>query len=119
MKEKLIGISELIQRLKTDLLSATFSEDPKLFSIDEVTLELNFVISGNIDSGFNFGVVTLGSDIHEDRIQKITIKMTPLVSKEQLIENLNSLPNKAQATAQSSNEAILRGSHTTTRGGKV
>jgi len=89
-ESKTLGLRELINRIKQDLLSEQLQSEPALFSIDEVTLELNFTITGDIDSGFDLGVVSLGSQVSEERIQKVTIKMTPLISREQLVKNLNS-----------------------------
>ena len=97
MKSSNIGISDLIQELKKDLLS-NIDNTPDLFSIDEVTLEISFTVSGDIHSGLNFGVVTLGSDISEDRVQKISVKMSPLFSKDQLVEKENK-PDTVQTNA--------------------
>lgn len=101
-----LGINELISRIKSDLLAEQNQTQPDLFSIDEVTIELNFVVNGNIDSGFDIGVVTLGSQVSEERIQKITIKLTPLVTKDQLIERINSEPEKSQEIAEASGHLI-------------
>lgn len=104
-----LGISDLIQRIKEDLLSEQGEEKTKLFSLDEITLELNFLVSGDIASGFNLGIVTLGSDVSEERVQKIKIKMSPLVSKTQLLEKIN---NNEIATAEiidASEDALIKG----------
>jgi hypothetical protein len=96
MASKTLGISEFITRIKKDLLADQVQqEESALFSIDEVTIEINLVITGDIDSGFNFGVVTLGSKVSEERVQKVIIKMTPLVTKEQLINSNNKNPEIA------------------------
>ena len=87
-KSKTLGLRELINRVKQDLLSEQLQDDPAIFSIDEVLLELNFSISGDIESGFDLGIVTLGSEINEQRVQKITLKMTPLIQREQLLKKL-------------------------------
>jgi hypothetical protein len=104
-----IGLTELIRRIKKDLLADNNQNEPDLFSIDEVTLEVNFVINGDIDSGFNFGIVSLGSQISEERVQKVTIKMTPLVSKSQLLDKINSNVQKSQKTIKASSEYLIRG----------
>jgi hypothetical protein len=107
--KKTIGISDLIARLKTELLSKQNTDEPNLFSIDEITVEVNFVIDGNIESGFNLGVVTLGSEVSEERVQKITVKMSPIVSKQQLIEKINRQPEEASKVLEASSRAVLRG----------
>jgi hypothetical protein len=107
---KTIGLSDLIDRVKMELLSEKRIDQPKLFSIDELTIEVNFVVNGDLESGFNLGVVTLESQVSEERVQKVTIKMTPLMSKQQLINNtFNGDQEKAKQTVQASSKAILRG----------
>ena len=107
IKNKL-GISDLIQKVKQDLLSEQSKTDPELFSIDEIVLEINFTISGDIDGGFNLGVVTLGSQVSEERVQKVTIKLTPIVSKSQMIEELNKSSNGAKETLKVSASSLMR-----------
>jgi len=114
---KSLGLVELIEQMKQDLLNVPPSSEPELFFIDEVTLEVNFTVSGDIESGFNFGVVTLGSDVSEERVQKVTIKMTPLVSKNQLIEKINQDSQKAQTIIATSAESLTRGGETTANRG--
>jgi len=110
--KKSLGISELIQRIKQDLLNAQPPNEPDLFSVDEITLEVNFTVTGDIDSGFDLGVVTLGSNVSEERVQKVTVKMTPLVSKQQLIDTVNQDPHKAKMTIIASTESLTRGGET-------
>jgi hypothetical protein len=107
--KKSLGLTELIQRIRQDLLMKQAQNEPDLFSIDEVTLEINFTISGDIEGGFDLGVVTLGTDVSEERVQKVVIKMTPLVSKQQLISALNQNPEMAQATLDISSRKLFRG----------
>lgn len=82
MSQKKLGINELIERVKEELLIEQDKKKPKLFRITEITLEINFAISGDINSGFDLGVVTLGSEVSEERIQKVTIKLDPINSEE-------------------------------------
>jgi hypothetical protein len=103
-----IGLGNMIERLKKDLLLEQPKAEPDIFSIDEVTIELNFVIDGSIESGFNLGVVTLGSQVSEERMQKITIKMTPIVSKQQLVDELNSNTQKSKDVLATSIKTVFR-----------
>jgi hypothetical protein len=82
--KEMLGLRELIDKIRQDLITPTSQDGPALFSIDEVTLQVNFVITGDIESGFNIGVVSLGSQVNEERTQTVTIKMTPLISKDDL-----------------------------------
>jgi hypothetical protein len=109
-KKYSLGINDLIQRVKHELLQIDTSNETDIFSIDEILLELNFAVSGDLESGFNIGVVTLGSNISEERVQKVTIKMTPLVTKEQIIDTINQKPNESQSIIDTSARAFTRGS---------
>ena len=88
IKSKELGLSELISRIKQDLMSDIAHDRDKttVFSIDELTLEVNFVITGDVESGFDIGVVSLGSQVSEERIQKVTIKMTPLLTSVSFVQ---------------------------------
>ena len=116
-QKKTLGIIELMQHIRQELMSYKSPSDSDIFSIDEVTLELNFTVSGDIESGFDFGVITLGSNVSEEHVQKITIKMTPLVSKQQIIDRINQDSQKAQTTVSTSTFALTRDGRTS-KGGK-
>ncbi|NMB86764.1 MAG: hypothetical protein GYA17_00295 [Chloroflexi bacterium] len=99
-----IGISNLIELVKKDLIDESHRSPQKLFTIDEITLEISFVVQGNINSGFNLGVVTLGSEVKEERIHKVVVKMTPIVDKQQLTKSYVD-PN----LINDSQDSIIRG----------
>ena len=73
---------------------------------------MNFTVNGDIDSGFDLGIVTLGSKISEERIQRITLKMTPLISKQQLLDTINQDLQKAKVIVAASSETLTRGGKT-------
>jgi hypothetical protein len=106
-----LGLSDLIYRIKQDLLSEEARERDQigLFGIDEVTLEVNFVVTGDVDSGFNLGVVTLGSKVGEERIQKVTVKMTPLLPREELLEDLKKEKALWEGIKRTSSQALRKG----------
>ena len=53
-------------------------------------------------------MVTLGSQVSEERVQKVTIKLTPIVSKSQMIEELNKSSNGAKETLKVSASSLMR-----------
>ena len=110
-KPKELGLSELIYRIKQDLLSeeARLRDPTTLYHIDEVSLEVNFVVTGDIDSGFSVGVVSLGSQVGEERVQKVIIKMTPLISKEETIWRLRQEGRLWRGVTEASMAATLKG----------
>lgn len=101
-----LGINELISKIKQDLLHQ--SNNNELFFVEEINLEISFVISGDIDSGFNLGVVTLGSDISEERTQKVNIKLTPILSKDKVLEGLSK--ERSKIIDSSSKQSLIKGS---------
>jgi hypothetical protein len=84
----LIPLHDLIQRIRHDLQHDQTENDFPVFYIDEVNVEINFVVTGDIKSGFNLGVASLGSKVSESRTQKIGLKLSPLMSKEEAIRLL-------------------------------
>lgn len=106
-----LGLSALIYQIKQDLLSLEARERDQigLFSLDEVTLEVNFVVTGDVDSGFNLGVVTLGSKVAEERVQKVTLKLTPLLPRKELIESLKKDIARWEEIERTSGMALLKG----------
>lgn len=88
--KKTVKLSELIHWVKKELLSdEAFRDDPvPLFVIDEVTVEVNFVLSGEGKAGLNLQVVTAGTEVTEERIQKAVVRMKPLVPYERVRERL-------------------------------
>ena len=87
-KDKSIGLRDLIDKVRKELLTETKEQGPAMFSVDKVTLEINFVVTGDLESGFNLGVVSLGSNVSEENTQKVTIELTPLVTKEEIRQSL-------------------------------
>ena len=85
-----VKLSELIQWVKKEIWSEeSLKEDTlPMFVIDEVTVEVSFVLSGEGGSGFDLQVVSAEAKIAEERIQKATIRMKPLVPYEQIRERL-------------------------------
>lgn len=86
------SVSDLIYWVKKELLSEEArKKDPvPLFSIEEVTVEVNFVVDTNVKAGVSIlKVVDFGSEIGGQAVQKATIKMKPLVKSEELLEELS------------------------------
>jgi len=81
-----VRLSELIRWVKKELLSdEALQDDPvPLFVIDEVTVEVNFVLSGEGEGGFDLQVVKAGAKVAEERVQKAIVRMKPLVPYEQV-----------------------------------
>jgi Trypsin-co-occurring domain 2 len=87
-----IGLSELIQRVKADLLSEKPTDDVPLFSLDEVKLELKVTITREGKGGINVHVVELGGSVRGEDVQTVTVTLTPWLSKQERLESMD--PNK-------------------------
>jgi hypothetical protein len=83
---KHLEVNELIKHIKKEL--STPPDDDDIFFVEEIQLEINFTVTGTVDGGFNLGVVTVDSNVNEERIQKVTLKLMPIVSKEELLKKM-------------------------------
>ncbi|MBD3157350.1 MAG: hypothetical protein GF309_01050 [Candidatus Lokiarchaeota archaeon] len=79
-------LNKLIHWVKKELLSDEAQKDDPvpLFIIDEVTVEINFVLTGEGEGGFDLRVVRAGAKVGEERIQKAVVHMRPIVPYEDL-----------------------------------
>ena len=85
-----VKLNDLIHWVKMELLSdeALRNDSIPLFVIDEVTVEVNFVLSGKGEGGFDLLVVKAGAEVGEERVQKAIVKMKPIVPYERVRERL-------------------------------
>jgi hypothetical protein len=85
-----VKLSQLITWVKQEILSSKMLDnDPApLFAIDEVILEVNFVIAGEVDGTIDLLVAKTDATVTEERVQKATIRMKSLVPPEKLSETL-------------------------------
>lgn len=111
--EKPLSLGELINWIKRDLLSSQAADDDPapFFVIDEVTVEVNFVVTGAVKGGFSFlKVIEAGAEVSEDRIQKATIRLKPILSHDEIIEKTKSEhPEVYRRTAENGVQFYLRG----------
>jgi hypothetical protein len=86
-----IKLNELIHWVKKELLSPQIPDDDTLplFVIEEVTVEVNFVLAGESEGGFDLQIVNAGAKISEERVQKAIVKMKPLIPYERVREKIN------------------------------
>ena len=78
-----IGISNLVERVRTELRQAEEKRlndnDPSLFKLENVDLEINFVIkhSGTANAGITLEPVTVGgqTEVSAEKVQKVTLHL--------------------------------------------
>ncbi len=113
MSDKPVSLRDLIYWVKQELLSEEAQqEDPvPLFTIDEVTVEINFVVEGTLKGGFSaLKIVEAGSEVSEQRVQKATVKLTPILEREQLIDEMVAAnPQIIEVVKSNAVKAILKG----------
>nr|WP_322712713.1 trypco2 family protein [Nostoc sp. ChiSLP03a]MDZ8213924.1 trypco2 family protein [Nostoc sp. ChiSLP03a] len=109
-----IGLAELIEHIKQELLS-TEAEGEKpipLFSVDQVNLELQVTARKEGKAGIKVYVVELGGGGSRDDVQKVTVTLTPLLSKEERIALYKTrYPQKWKLLEETSIEGLLKGSN--------
>jgi hypothetical protein len=87
---KPIGLAELIEQVKSDLLH-TETDDQRtvpLFSVDTVELELQVTVRREGKGRLKIYVLELGGSSSRDDVQKLKVTLTPLLSKEERIHLL-------------------------------
>ncbi|MFW9259594.1 trypco2 family protein [uncultured Nostoc sp.] len=113
-EENSIGLAELIEQIKQELLS-TEAEGEKpipLFSVDQVSLELQVTARKEGKAGIKVYVVELGGGGSRDDVQKVTVTLTPLLSKEERIALYKTrYPQKWKLLEETSIEGLLKGSN--------
>jgi hypothetical protein len=111
-QENTIGLSELIEKVKSELLLKELEADgtEPLFSVDEVTLELQVTVQKEGKAGLKIYVVEAGGGASRSDVQVVTVKLTPLLSKEERIRVFQNLhPNEWKAIEAASVKGALKG----------
>lgn len=111
-QEDTIGLAELIEKVKSELLSQELGADgtEPLFSVDEVTLELQVTVKKEGKAGLKVYVVEAGGGASRSDVQVVRVKLTPLLSKEERIRVFQNLhPGEWKAIEAASVKGVLKG----------
>jgi Trypsin-co-occurring domain 2 len=88
-----IGLAELIQQVKQELLTTypDSENDTPLLCVDSVELELQVTVKKEGGGGVKINVLQFGGGelsgkVSRDDVQKVIVKLSPLLSKEQLLK---------------------------------
>ncbi len=84
-QESPIGLAELIEQVKQELLSKRNTPTP-FFSVDQVELELQVTIHKEGNAGIKIYVVEAGGKVSRDDVQKVKVTLTPLLDKQELLD---------------------------------
>jgi hypothetical protein len=114
---KPISISEYIDQIRKELLiprqSKTKDEALPLFFIEEVELEIGVTVSNSLSGNgkINVQLVEFGSKIdhRNETVHKIIVKMTPLLSKETLLQGLETDHRLYKGLTGVARKSVLKG----------
>ncbi|NEP77336.1 MAG: hypothetical protein F6K17_02060 [Okeania sp. SIO3C4] len=109
--ENSIGLAELIQQVKQELLTqAPDSEtDIPIFAVDSVELELQVTVKKEGKAGIKIYVLEMGGGGSRDDVQKVKVKLSPLLNKEQLLKIYKKRhPENFKDVLIDSSEAMLK-----------
>ncbi|MEO0374646.1 MAG: trypco2 family protein [Cyanobacteria bacterium P01_A01_bin.17] len=112
-----VGLAELIAKVKHDLLSTApgGDRDTPLLFVDSVELELQVTVQHEASTGIKIDVVAIGGaeiggDINQEKVHTIKVNMSPLFSKEQLVEWYKDLyPDKVLPTIKQNFDGLMKG----------
>ncbi|MEM7578394.1 MAG: trypco2 family protein [Cyanobacteria bacterium P01_A01_bin.80] len=115
-KDNSIGLSELIEKVKADLLASPDknNEVPFLF-VESVEMELQVTVKKEGKGGLKVDVVSiggaeLGGGVSQDKVQKIKVKLSPLFDKDEIKDFYKKLrPNDRLSLVQQSLKGVLKG----------
>jgi hypothetical protein len=89
MKKTSIGLSELINQVKCELLEEPDSSDSTPFlSVDEIELEISVTATKKAEGGINIQVVEFGSSVGHTSVHTVRVKLLPLLTHEERLEEI-------------------------------
>lgn len=112
-----IGLAELIQQVKQELLSTIPGEssDAPILFVGAVELELKVTVSREGRAGVKIDVVSigggeLGGNLKQEDVHTVKVSLSPLFDKERLMEFYQTLHSNQVPTAiKQSLDALLKG----------
>jgi hypothetical protein len=113
-QEKLIGLAELIEQVKRELLPTTSDQETAvpLLSVDTIELELQVTVRKEGKAGLKVYVFEAGGGGSRDDVQKVKVTLSPLLSKEMRLRLLHKKlrPEQWRELLEQNVEALTKGS---------
>ena len=106
-----VGLAELIEQVKQELLTTSLSKETDIpfLSVDSIELELQVTIKREGKTGIKIYVLEVGGGAGRDDVQKVKVTLSPLLSKEKLLEDYQSRhPDQMQKLADKSIGALFK-----------
>lgn len=115
-----IGLADLIQQVKKELLSTVPGEygDTPIMFVESVDLELQVTVSREGGGGIKIDVLSFGgaeasAAASQERSHTVKVKLSPLFDKEKLMEFYEALhADKIPFSVKQSLNALLKGTET-------
>jgi hypothetical protein len=112
-----IGLAELVEQVKQELLSAAPSKDNvPIFCVDSVELQLQVTVKRGGQGKVKVDVISvggaeIGGGISRDDVHQVKVTLSPLFDKAKLVEFYQTLhPNQVPSMVKDSLDGILKGS---------
>lgn len=110
-----IGLGELIEQVKQDLLSPpSDSEDPPVLNVDSIELELQVTVQRENGGKIGFNLMSVFSGeaadkVSENNVQKVKVTLSPLLDKQKLLAlYLQRNPEKKEEIIKAATELQLK-----------
>lgn len=112
-----IGLTDLIQQVKRDLLATVSGEsaDAPILFVESVELELKVAVKQEGAGKIKIDVLSIGGGevggaVSQDKTHTVKVKLSPLFDKERLMEFYQALhPDQVPASVKRSLDALLKG----------
>jgi len=87
-EQNTIGLAELIEQVKQELLMTSPDQEADIpfLSVDSVELELQVTVKKEAKGGVKIYILDLGGGGSRDDVQKVKVKLSPLLSKGTLLK---------------------------------
>jgi len=115
MSNQSIGLAELIEKVKADLLTPPKDKTAPFLFIDSVELELQVIVKKDAKTGLKVDVIGIGganlnADVGQHNIQTVKVSLSPLFTKEQIREFYQAFnPDDVLPTFNESVKATVKG----------
>jgi hypothetical protein len=90
-----LGLAEFIRAVKDELMKSEAGDDalPKLLAIEDIELDIQVGVSVDGKAGINVQVLQLGGGAKRDDVHTVKVKLQPLLSHQERVQQLQRNPD--------------------------
>jgi hypothetical protein len=103
-----IGLKELIQEVKKELLAQAPDDPVPLFYVEGVELELSVAARKEGQAGVKIYVVDIGGSAGQERAQTVRVRLQPLYSREEMRRLVEQDPVLRQRLPQQAVQGVTK-----------